>query len=457
MSQVPDINEISEQIMKSFMSIAKGATLYPNTHPAVVNPLITVSDMIRELHEERESVEFGIINGLLFFEDFIFYDESPVIKQFVSQLEGKKLSSVSILKGFENNDLFEILKLLTLHDPSLTEAGVIRDKLIDEGISKVTIKYVEEEEESIEERAKKAYFEAVDVVKSTFNEVRMGRIPRVDKTKKVIKNIVDIVFTDHNAMLCLTMIKAYDDYTFNHSVNVSVLAVAIAKALNTNESMVNEIGVAGLLHDIGKTKTEISIIKKPGKLTEEEFAVIKQHPVNGYEILKQMEGVNKNILDIVHQHHVHYDKKGYPNFGVEQELNPYCTLITTADTYDAITTLRSYQTPRTPKDAIDIMLRFENNFFETRVLRKFIEILGIHPTGSFVRLDTNEIALVTKQNPDDTSSPIVKIVIDSDGKKVTDIVETDLREKDETGSKKLRSIVSAVDTTFMGLDVKDYI
>ena len=452
-----DINETSESIMKFFMSIAKGATLYPNTHPAVVNPLVTVSEMVRKLHEEKALVEFGIVNGLLFFEDHIFYEESPVIKQFVSQLEGKTLSSVSILKGFENNDLFEILKLLTLNDPLLAEPGAIRDKLINEGISKITVKYVDEEDESIEERAKKAYFEAVDVVKSTFNEVRMGRIPKLDKTKKIIKEIVDIVFTDHNAMLCLTMIKAYDDYTFNHSVNVSVLAVAIAKALNTSETMVNEIGVAGLLHDIGKTKTEISIIKKPGKLTEEEFAVIKQHPVNGYEILKQMEDVNKNILDIVHQHHVHYDKKGYPDFGVEQELNPYCTLITTADTYDAITTLRSYQKPRTPKDAIDIMLRFENNFFETKVIRKFVEILGIHPTGSFVRLDTNEIAFVTKQNPDDPSSPIVKIVIDKDGNKVKDVVETDLREKDEAGTEKLRAIVSAVDTTFMGLDVKDYI
>lgn len=453
---MPDRNITSENIMKSFMSIAKGATLYPNTHPAVVNPLVTVSGMLRKLHEEKPVVEFGIVNGLLFFEDHVFYEETHIIKQFVSHLEGKKLSSVSILRGFENNDLFEILKLLTLNDPALAELGAIREKLINEGISKIEVKYVDEEEENVEERAKKAYFEAVDVVKSTFSDVRLGRIPRLDKTKKVVKDIVDVVFTDHNAMLCLTMIKAYDDYTFNHSVNVSVLAVSIAKSLNTNEAMVNEIGVAGLLHDIGKTKTEISIIKKPGKLTDEEFEIIKQHPVNGYEILKQMEGVNKNILDIVHQHHVHYDKKGYPEFSIDQELNPYCTLISTADTYDAITTLRSYQKPRTPKEAIDIMLKFENIFFESRVLRKFIEILGIHPTGSFVRLDTNEIALVTKQNPEDSSSPIVKIVIDRNGNKVKDIVETDLREKDEAG-KKLRSIVSAVDTTFMGLDIKDYI
>jgi putative nucleotidyltransferase with HDIG domain len=452
---MPSVNEIAGQVVKLFMSISKGSQLYPPTHPAVITPLNNVSEIIRELHKERKIVNFGVVNGLLFLEDMVFYDEDSAVKQLAYTLGLKEISTISVLREFSNEDLFEALRLLSMQTPSSTEKGEMRDKLAEKGITSITVKYTDEEED-IEARAKKTYFDALDVVKSTFDEVRMGRIPKAGTTKKAAKDIVDVVYADHNAMLCLTMIKAYDDYTFNHSVNVSILTVAIAKALGVEEAMLNEIGTAGLLHDIGKTKTEKAVILKPGRLTDQEFSLIKQHPVKGHEILKHMDGINKNTMDIVLQHHVHYDKKGYPKFNPEDELNPYSTMIATADTYDAMTTFRPYQRAVTPKEAIDIMLRFEDQYFEKHIIRKFIEILGIFPTGSFVRLNTNEIALVSKQSAEDISSPIVKIVIDKRGNKVTDFVETDLSEKDASG-KKLRVIVSAIDPTFLGLNVMDYV
>jgi putative nucleotidyltransferase with HDIG domain len=451
---MPDVEEVAEQVVKFFTSIAKGAQLYPSSHPAVVTPLNNVSDIIRDFHNTSAEVNFGIVNGLLFFEDKVFYEETSSIKQLLNTLESKEIATVTVLPDFSNEDLFEALKIMSAQAPATQEREELRDKLIEAGVDKITIKFIDEED--IEERAKKTYFDALEVVTSTFDDVRLGRIPKVEATRKVVNDIVDVVFTDHNAMLCLTMIKAYDDYTFNHSVNVSILAVALSKALGMDENMINEIGVAGLLHDIGKTKTEKKIILKPGKLTEGEFSVVKKHPEKGYEILSQMDGVNKNTMDIVLQHHVHYDKKGYPKFEPTDELNPYCTLITTADTYDAITTFRPYQKAVTPKEAIDIMLRFEDRYFEKHILSKFVEILGMFPTGSFVRLDTNEIALVSKQSPNDPGSPLVKVVLDANGEQVDEVIETDLSETDGNGDKK-RQIVSAIDPTFMGLNVLDYV
>lgn len=447
--------DIAENIIKSFTAISKGSQLYPETHPAVLTPLKNVSNTIRDLHKIKEDVKFGLVNGLLFFEDHIFYDEASYVKQLFSQIESKNIITITILHGFEDKDLFEMLKMLASFDPTLAETGAIREKLSEKGILNVTVKYLNEDD--IEARAKKTYFDALEVVTETFKDIRMGDIPKIEKTRKVVKDIVDVVFTDHNAMLCLTMIKNYDDYTFNHSVNVSILAIAIAKALNYGVDVVNEIGIAGLLHDIGKTHTEKKIIKKPGKLTDEEFDVVKLHPEKGFDILNQMEHVNKNIKDMVYQHHIHYDKKGYPDVNAEYNLNPFTTIISTADTYDAITTHRCYQVPVTPKDAINIMLKFEDKHFEKTILRKFIEILGVFPTGSFVRLDSNEIALVTKQNSDDIESPIVKIVTDRDGNKLDNVIVTDLRELDPASGKKLKAVVSAVDPTFIGLNIKDYI
>lgn len=451
---MPDIEEIAEQVIKSFTSISKGANMYPPSHPAVTTPLNSVSDSIRKLHAESPTIKFGIVNGMLFFADYVFYDETSAVAQLIKTLTEKEVAEISIETDFKNEELFETLKIFSM-PTSKTKEFDVRAMMIEKGVSKITVKY-DDEEETIEERAKKTYYEALDVVTSSFNDVRMGRIPKAEATKKAAKDIVEIVFADHNAMLCLTMIKAYDDYTFNHSVNVSILAIAIAKSLGYDEGMINEIGSAGLLHDIGKTLTEKQIILKPGRLTEEEYGVIKKHPEKGYDILSQMDGINKNTMDIVLQHHVHYDRKGYPKIDPTIELNQYTTLITTADTYDAITTFRPYQRAVTPKEAIDIMLRFDGKYFEKHILTKFVETLGLFPTGSFARLDSNEIALVTKQNPDDISTPIVKIVIDSSGNKLDEAIEADLSETDGSGNRK-RSIVSAVDPTFMGLSVEDYV
>ncbi len=448
------MSDNAEKAIKLFISISKGAQLYPKTHPGVLTPLNTLSEIIRELHETQNILQFGIADGRLFFEDHVFFDENSATTQLTNFLEGKNIESVGISKGFENNDLFAFLKLLSLTDPALSEVGTLRQLLEDDGISSITIKYVDEEED-INERAKKAYDDAVQHVANIFQEVRMGGIPKIENTRKVVDEIIDVIFTDHSAMLCLTMIKAYDDYTFNHSVNVSILATAIAKALELDEKTVSEIGTAGLLHDIGKTKTDKAIIKKPGKLTNSEFNEIKRHPEIGADILRKMPGLSENIVNTVFEHHIHYDKKGYPKVSADFKLHKYSTLITVADTYDAITTLRSYQAPVTPKDAIDTMIRLEDKCFEKEVLRKFIDILGVYPTGSFVRLDTNEIALVTKQNPNDPMAPTVKIVINSDGNKLIDVQEVDL--SDTARNAKKRLIASAVDPAFIGINITDYI
>ncbi|MFC1855780.1 HD-GYP domain-containing protein [Thermodesulfobacteriota bacterium] len=452
---MPDIDAISEQSIKFISSISKGAQLYPPTHPAVITPLNNVSTIINDILKGTDELKFGIVNDLLFFDEHVFYDENSSVKQLLKSLVDRGIATISVSAGFSSEDLFEALKLLSAPIITSGERVSERDILIEKGITTITIKYVDEEED-IEAKAKKTYFDAIDVVESTFNEVRMGRIPKLAKTKAVVNNIVDVVFTDHNAMLCLTMIKDYDNYTFNHSVNVSILAISLAKALGYDEDMVNEIGTAALLHDIGKTKTDKNIILKPGKLTDDEFSVIKKHPEKGYEILQQMDGLNQNTMDIVLQHHVHYDKKGYPKTDADTALNKYTTLITTADTYDAITTFRPYQRAVTPKEAIDIMVRFIDKYYEEEILRKFIETLGVFPTGSFVRLDTNEIALITKQNPEAGTSPIAKIVIDKNGDKLDEVIEANLNDIDDDGNK-LRSIVSAIDPTFMGLNLLDYV
>jgi putative nucleotidyltransferase with HDIG domain len=288
-------------------------------------------------------------------------------------------------------------------------------------------------------------------VDQIFTDVRMGEIPSSEEAMKVVKSMAQLTITEPHALFALSMLKDYDNYTFTHSVNVSVIALAVGRACRLDEEQLRTLGLGGLLHDLGKLRVDIEIINKPGRLTSAEFETIKQHPSFGAEIIAQMDGVTQTVMDIVLGHHLRYDRSGYPADVAGRAVSELVDMVAIADSYDAMTTLRSYQRPFTPRRAIARLREGSGTVLHPTFVEQFIASLGPYPVGSLVRLDTNEIGLVVKVDTADPTLADIKIIFDAAGQLLDtpyplhlDPALTD------------RHIVAEVDPFSKGIDVADF-
>jgi putative nucleotidyltransferase with HDIG domain len=313
---------------------------------------------------------------------------------------------------------------------------------------------IEELVEVDEKSAIKTYGKTLTVVRDLFKEIESGRIPNSRRVKKVIKNFVTVTMNDPATLLGLSMIKDYDNYTFNHSVNVGVLAMSLAATLSFERKDIEEIGAAGLLHDVGKTGIDKKILNKPGRFTSSEFEVMKKHPEIGAMIIRKMEGFSETIAQGVLGHHIMHNRKGYPEWAKGEPFSAIADMISICDCYDACTTLRCYQRPMSPKAAIGQLQNMAGTHLNPDLLLRFIEMMGQFPVGTLVRLDNNEVAVVYRPNPVDSERPVVKIVMDSAGNQLPTGRTENLASS--TG-RPYASIVAEVDPILKNIDVAQYL
>ena len=310
----------------------------------------------------------------------------------------------------------------------------------------------EDTEERLLHEAGNAYQHALDSIRTAFIDIEEHRIPSSERLLAATRQFSDIAAQDPLVVACLAMIKDYDNYTFNHSVNVGVIAMALAAHLKLDRQSIEEAGMAGFLHDIGKTMVSKAIINKPGKLSAIEFDQIKKHPEDGVKIIEQMAGLSPQIAQAVLKHHLRYNRKGYPEWAQNDELCSLSQVVAIADCFDACTTLRVYQLPMPPATAINRMKELSGEYLNPELVNSFAEMMGKYPPGSVVRLDTNEIALVWNGNITNQEKPRVRVIFDRDGKKV----ENPVTEKLEERKGGTPAIVAIIDPVTKGIDVGDY-
>lgn len=300
-------------------------------------------------------------------------------------------------------------------------------------------------------RARKVYEQAISVTESIINDVRIGKIPRTGEAVKAVRAMVETTLAEPHALRALTLIKDYDDYTFRHSVNVSVIALAVGRACGLDEADLRVLGLGALLHDLGKLKIDISIINKPGRLTSEEFARIQQHPEEGVRILQQMEAVPVEAVQMALGHHLRYDRQGYPRAAARMDLPETVHMVAIADAYDAMTTLRPYQQPMTPRKALERMLEMRGSIYHPELLPRFAAHVGPYPVGSLVRLNSSEVGLVTEAGMGKTDGVSLKILFDAGGQRLRQ------PERRELATSDLACIIADVDPASRGVRIADYL
>ena len=272
---------------------------------------------------------------------------------------------------------------------------------------KPVIKRISAEQERAQ--AKKLLKASKQAITSMFNEVRMGQAVNAADAMPLVEEITASVSRNEGALISLVRLKHKDDYTYMHSVAVCALMVALSRQLGLDDKQTKQAGLAGLLHDIGKSAIPLEILNKPGKLTDEEFDIVRGHPKAGHEILLASMGVDEVALDVCLHHHEKMDGTGYPDKLPSQDISVFAKMGAVCDVYDAVTSNRPYKEGWEPGVSLQRMAQWSKTHFDDTVFKAFVKSVGIYPIGSMVMLQSGRLGVVVDQNPVSLLKPLVKV------------------------------------------------
>lgn len=244
--------------------------------------------------------------------------------------------------------------------------------------------------------------------------VKMGQELDVGAVKAVIKDCVESILRNPAAMLWLARIKNSDDYTAEHSLRVSILSIALGKELGLPAYQLEQIGVCGMLHDVGKIKVPSEILNKPGALTPDELRIMQSHAAEGRKLLMSNQQITPATVDVAYSHHERLDGKGYPR-GLDASKIPYfAKIIAVADSYDAINSDRIYSKGKSSLESLRILFDAANSHFDEEIVGCFIRLIGIYPPGEIVELNTGEVGIIIGCAPASKLKPRVLRVLDAE-------------------------------------------
>ncbi len=246
-------------------------------------------------------------------------------------------------------------------------------------------------------RAAKIVSKSKQAVFSMFHEARMGNAVDVENALPLVEEIASSVMRNSGALIGLVRLKTKDDYTYMHSIAVCALMIALSKQLGLNDAQIRDAGLAGLLHDIGKMMVPADILNKPGKLTDDEFISVKEHPEAGYNMLLEVKGISDIALDVCLHHHEKMDGSGYPHRLVGEKISLFARMGAVCDVYDAITSDRPYKQGWCPAESLRKMAEWSKGHFDEKVFQAFVKSIGIFPVGTLIRLESGRLGVVVEQ------------------------------------------------------------
>ena len=447
---------------QSLAAVIKNATVYPAAHPFLLASADQLLMRIQELLQTRKDVSFYLVAGELFFETHsVPIDQSLSI--LMEQFTSRDVGGIVFKPGIDREELVRFAYVMNNDISFFAAQGGIRAVIMQEKIAHIELHQVllvdKKFGKSVKEakkRSSEVFMDAVDTVKEIVHSVHLEKAINMRRVNSVVHSMVDDILDNRDALLGLTSIRMYDEYTFAHSVNVSVLSIAQGTFLSFDKPQIAALGVAGMLHDIGKVSVPLDVINKPGKLTEDEWEIVKRHPVEGALLLSDVQALSKLAMVAAFEHHQHGDVRGYPRVDDVVQQHPFSQIVALSDAYDAIVAARVYyQVPTPPDQAIRILLQKRGTVFNAVLVKAFVNMVGIFPVGALLRLDTGETALVIHQTRD-LMRPRVLLLTKFDGSERNDpTAEVSLLETEQ--GKHKRSIAGTIDSGKAQFDVKQYL
>ena len=306
--------------------------------------------------------------------------------------------------------------------------------------------------EGRELKIRRLYQEARELQGKFIRHLKAGEPIDITPLAAVAEEMVDTMFTHGDAMLCLARIRAKDAYLMEHSMNVAILLANFGRYLDLDRSVLKELTLGGLLHDVGKIMTPDEVLNKPGKLTDEEFAVMRQHVVHSYEILSNTPGITATMLEVAANHHERLDGTGYPQRLKGEQLSLYTRMSGIVDVYDAVTADRVYKQGMQPTQAFRILLKGINHHFDAELVTKFIKCMGVYPVGTLVQLSNQRLAIVMQRNPHEPLKPVVKVIYHGTQRHYLEVQWLDLAKNGVQ-----ETIESTVDPKEFGINLANFV
>jgi len=443
--------QLAEELLRRFTASLRSSQLYSKGHPIITRNLEALGGAIQLLHALQPTIVIGLVG------EEIIVDDVPVAKAdtlgaLVRRLKRIGVERITIERGVTGDELTAFLEALGEIAPSEGEdAPAAFPAFAHIRVGRVSIEPRVEGNIADMAMMQRLYSEAVSAAGAVWESALTEDQPDATVARTMIDGLAQAVAQNRTALLALTTLKNYDNYTFTHMVNVSILTMGQARGLGIDGPLLREFGLAALMHDIGKVRTPIEILNKPDKLTDAEFAVMKRHTVEGAEILRETPDIPTLAPVVAFEHHLRIDGSGYPAGVRRDSLNLGTMLCSIADVYDAMRSQRRYQQAFPTERILEVLKRSDGKQFDQHLVRRFVQLIGIYPAGNMVRLNTGEVGVVANVYAPDPYRPHVRVLFDREGRRLRVPYETNLWEADAGGSGPA-SIVAPVDPADYDID-----
>ena len=497
------------QLVTQLNVLVKTSRIYERTNAALDKPVDAMLTLIKTMAHDQP-VTLRLQNDFLFLGNShlkVNAQQMAVATSIIDALNALKIGGITFSLTVESKDLREFAALFVSLDPENKTVEDIRKEMTARGIAGIALE--EQRQLQIQEghgtaenmgpgtagntgsgtagntgpgmagntgpdgtesndlrmqrkrNAKNAYARVGGSVGTLTQSSREGGTASFKQARRAIQNIIDLMVDDEAAVLGLTTLRCHDQYTHNHSVNVSLLSIALANRVGYPKAELADLGLAALFHDMGKSTIPMEVLNKPGEFTDDDWVAMRNHPTEGVLSLAKMRGITNlpgRMAAASFEHHMNLDFSGYPKITVPWTLSLTGRILTIADCYDAMTSSRVYRRePMSPSKVLNMMLSKSGKAFDAVLLKLFVNCVGIIPIGSLVMLETSELAVVLKPAADKANAerPFVKVITDPQGNPVDHGREVDLTEKNETGDFR-HNIIRLIDNTEYKFDTSRY-
>lgn len=464
-SQLGDsVHKVSKDIVNQLAVVLRTAHIHDASNVAVMSAAQRLLATINPAISAEGAITIEVVGEYFYVNDSRVRFSMEFLLNFeflIKEMKKRSLGSITFLGEVRVEDIQVFIREFVASayssDPlqAVTE-GLRAVQSIDVG----KLRQVKEdaEEFDIRKTVKKTYFNAVSFTSGVMKKLKSGEKINMKRAKRVVESMVDSLLQQEDLMLGMTAIKSYDDYTYHHSVNVSILSVALGQRLGLNKKTLMELGLVALFHDIGKMEIPTEVLNKPSNFTDEEWKLMKKHPIWGVRAILNMKGFDATSVRsaiVAYEHHIHGDRSGYPAIRKLPLLDLYSRIVGIADQYDGMTSSRVYaRVPMTADKALSLMMERIGNQLDPLIIKFFVNMVGMYPVGTLIVLDTKELALVYGSNSAFPNRPRVMIITDNQGNKVEGSV-IDLSEQAPDG-RYVRNIAKTLDPNKYRINLAEY-
>jgi len=459
-----DLHKNAKDLINQISIVVRTAQIHDSNNVAIASSISRLVSMINMLLDKESLINLELRGELFYINEYRIRYSLEYLLNFdflVREFKKREMGSVTFKNQLRIEDIKAFTRAFIVAPFSDEPFNALQEMM--SAIQNIEIgrlkKIIDDGDYDVRKMIKKTYFNAVSYTKSIMNKMKSGEKVNIKKAKRVVETMVDHILEEEQLLLGMTAIKDYDEYTYHHSVNVSILSIALGQRLGLSRKMLTELGMVALFHDTGKTEVPSEILNKPTNFSDDEWKIIKKHPIWGLRAilkLKNLDELTMKSAIVSFEHHMHFDHSGYPMLKLKMELDLFSRIVSLADQYDAMTSSRVYsRTPLAPDKALSIMMERSGTQLDPLLFKFFINMVGVYPIGTLVMLDSKELGLVTESNQIFPTRPRILLIVDCQGARTAGHI-VDLTEKDEQDHY-IRSIIKTIDPNKYKINLAEYL